>query len=282
MKLPDFSSDVLLNELRDKIGADYVEWDGSASWNAFDPFGFRQALRDKGEVDIPFSEIEINSDKTLELFGRKILVYIRDQRYAYDSQYRFHISNCRTLIDAQTHRRYDKYVASINSHGKFMVNIIHGSNWVKKDQEIELKVCKNCLSTLNYHDYLSQDAPAREKIHKDFSIASYFEEYKTQNIRKPNHTNVTAPLNNYTSDFSSIADRLKKDRNYRCEKCGINLQNDTRYLHVHHVNGIKSNNKIENLKVLCIGCHAKEPGHSHMNNLPDLKTYKRKYGWTLF
>ena len=33
-------------------------------------------------------------------------------------------------------------------------------------------------------------------------------------------------------------------------------------LHVHHMDGVKWNHNIKNLRVLCIDCHRKEPGHS--------------------
>jgi hypothetical protein len=134
MKLINFLQDGKLNSLREKMGAELVQWDGSSSWNSFDPFGFRAALREKGEVDIPFTEINISKDGTLELYGQKILVYIRDQRYSYDLEYKFHIANCATLVDAQRNQKYDKYVASINVNGKFKVNLIHGNSWVEKDK----------------------------------------------------------------------------------------------------------------------------------------------------
>jgi len=133
MKLTNFLQDNKLNSLRDKMGAELIQWDSSSNWNSFDPFGFRSALREKGEVDIPFSEINISKDGTLELYGQKILVYIRDQRYSYDLEYKFHIANCSTLIDAQRNQKYDKYVASVNVNGKFKVNLIHGNSWVEKD-----------------------------------------------------------------------------------------------------------------------------------------------------
>ncbi|MFQ3576949.1 MAG: HNH endonuclease signature motif containing protein [Cytophagales bacterium] len=276
MKLINFLEDHNLNSLRDKMGAELLQWNCSSNWNSFDPFGFRASLREKGEVDIPFSEINISKDGTLELFGQKILVYIRDQRY--DHEYKFHIANCATLIDAQRNQKYDKYVASINVNGKFKVNIIHDNRLVEKDKEVKLNVCKNCLTALNYKGYRQSHDDIKQTIYNTFSIDEFFQLYKKQTVKKPKHTNITAPINNYTKDFDTIANELKSKKKYICESCSKDLSKDKKFLHVHHIDGIKSNNSINNLKVVCIGCHANEPGHRHMKLLPEFREYIKKYG----
>lgn len=276
MKLINFLQDTKLNNLREKMGAQLTQWEGSSDWDFFDPLGFREALREKGEVDIPFSEINISSDGTLELFGQKILVYIRDQRFSHDLEYKFHIANCSTLIDAQRNQKYDRYVASINVNGKFKVNLIHGYSWVEKDREVKLNVCKNCLTTLNYKGY-RQSYGVRHLIYNSFNIEEFFQLYKKQSIKKPKFTNITAPINNYTKDFDTIASELKSKKRYTCEGCQKDLSQDKKFLHVHHIDGVKSNNSINNLKVFCIGCHAEEPGHGHMKQLPDFREYQIKY-----
>ena len=53
------------------------------------------------------------------------------------------------MSDAQKNNKYDKYVASVNTTNKFNVNIIHGNSWIEENKEIEMEVCKNCLSKLN-------------------------------------------------------------------------------------------------------------------------------------
>lgn len=273
MKLTDFRQESSFNKLRKVMNAPLIEWDGSVQWNSFDPLGFRAALNEKGEVDIPFSEINIGSDDTLELFGQKILVYIRDQRGGYNSQYKFHIANCSTLRDAQTNNRYDRYVASVNTTGIFKVNIIHGNSWADENQDVEMKVCKNCLNKLNYKNY-RKSINQRNVIYNDFDLNEFFDHYKRQNILKPKYSDITAPLNNYTRDFKEVADKIKEDENYICRHCNIDLTRTRQYLHAHHLNGIKTDNSKSNLIPLCIYCHSKQANHSHMKNHPDYRKFQ--------
>jgi hypothetical protein len=49
-------------------------------------------------------------------------------------------------------------------------------------------------------------------------------------------------------------------------------------LHAHHKNGEKSDNKKENIEILCIGCHAEEYAHSHMKSLPEYKNFILQFG----
>lgn len=281
MNLINFLEDVSLNNLRQKMGANLKKWEGKSEWSSFDPFGFREALRENGEVDIPFDEIKISSNKTLELYGEKILVYIRDQRFSHDIEYKFHIANCVTLKDAQKNKKYEKYVASVNTNGIFKVNLVHGNSWVDKDQDVELNVCRNCLTALNYKGYRDNKFRKNE-VYSNFELKDFFDLYKKQNVRKPKYTNVTAPLNNYTKDFTKIANELKVEKKYLCESCNRTFVSDKKFLHVHHIDSIKSNNRLDNLKVVCIGCHAEEPGHSHIKNLPDYREYQNKFYNRLF
>lgn len=272
MKLVDFKNDDSFNYLRKKMKAQYIKWNGVSNWTSFDPFDFRTSFLEKGEVDIPFSQIKVSEDNSLELFGEKILVYIRDQRGNYFSTYKFHISNCSTLIDARKNNKYNKYVASVNTSNKFMVNIIHSENWIEENIEVQMNVCKNCLSKLNYKGYKNRNM--KDQVYNNFNLEEFFSLYKNQSILKPKHTNITAPLNNYTSDWDEISNNIKNTVNYKCQKCFIDLSNYTKYLHVHHKDGIKSNNRSSNLIPLCIECHSNEPEHGQLKAHPDLHKFK--------
>jgi 5-methylcytosine-specific restriction endonuclease McrA len=92
------------------------------------------------------------------------------------------------------------------------------------------------------------------------------------------HSSDTAPLNVYSQDWNEISERTKRQRGYRCAKCNTVLgQSDSKFLHVHHRNGQKHDNRESNLEVLCIGCHAEEPMHGHMRALREYQEYIEQY-----
>jgi len=66
----------------------------------------------------------------------------------------------------------------------------------------------------------------------------------------------------YLSMWSQTSAAYREKVNWRCEnpKCSIDLskKNRRRYLHTHHINGDKKDNRIENFQALCILCHGLE------------------------
>ncbi len=68
----------------------------------------------------------------------------------------------------------------------------------------------------------------------------------------------------YTEDWALVSGRTKAERDFRCEQCGVRLGDHKQLLHVHHVNGHKSDNSPSNLRVLCADCHRKQASHEHM------------------
>ena len=68
----------------------------------------------------------------------------------------------------------------------------------------------------------------------------------------------------------------RKERNWTCEECEVDLSQDTRLLHTHHILG-RGFNSPQHLKALCIACHSEVQGHNFKHD----REYKRfidKYG----
>ena len=62
--------------------------------------------------------------------------------------------------------------------------------------------------------------------------------------------------NNYPSDWPQVADEIKAQSGWKCENCGESHNPETGYcLTVHHLNGVKSDCRYENLVALCQRCH---------------------------
>ena len=276
MKLPDFSENNGLNVLRQQMGAELISWRSGGDWDPID------IELDGDGKEIRPEEIEYNPDGTLGYKGRKVVVYIRDQdQYVLDSYEsidpehlrKFHVANCPTLSKMKKQGRYDRYVVATRRDGKFTVNFLNGGKLMKKGVECRLYVCKHCLKTLNYQNYRNSRRTQQDEIRESFDLNEFFEAYDSQITREPTNTDITAPVNKYSSDWEQISRQYREKVEWECEECSANLKEKKELLHVHHINFQKSDDREENLRALCLCCHAEMPQHQHMKSLPEYNQY---------
>lgn len=72
----------------------------------------------------------------------------------------------------------------------------------------------------------------------------------------------------------TLKKRLIDERGERCEYCKLTIWNDFRIpLELHHVDGDRSNNDLNNLIILCPNCHAQTATYCGRNN----KSRKQKW-----
>lgn len=243
------------------MGAELIDFELSNKVIPIDPID--KQLGEGLEVNLKDIEFETG---LASYQGRQVLLYIKDHggrvSKALDEGAqgnRYHIADCATLGEMKAKGRFDRYVVTNKLTGTFHVS---GQDWdtgQNMEGETDLKVCKNCLKHLNYQGY--QNKP-KAPIFKSFELTDFFDTYSSFFKFMPSGT---ANSNvGYSDDWDDISKRIREKFNYQCQQCGLNLQQNKRLLHVHHINGVKSDNSRANLTPLCCDCHRKQPFHQHM------------------
>jgi hypothetical protein len=281
MKLPDFLTYQELNNLRKAMRAELGTFT-PAPLSILTPEEIEQ-LQTEG-IEIPIDDVAILNDGTFVYKGRRVIVHIRDVT-EYGDRYslpKFHLAMCSTLETMIEKGRYKKrYVVSSRDDGIFKIHKIRNSNVKKSDERLD--ICQNCLEELHYEGFsLQMTTHKRAMAVQKFSVKSFFDEFGRSCVwAMPKYGDHYAPSNVYSVQFYRIARAIKEQRGYRCENldCRLDLShaNDRRFLHAHHIDGDKSDNHPANIRLLCVGCHAKQFQHSHLRDSPDYAQFISKF-----
>lgn len=285
MKLPNFLESAPLNSLRQVMGATRL---GDLTLRgSVDVLTVEELERLSGVgVDVSADQVRVLPDGTLAYKDSRVVLYIRDQPISPRGDGpsyipKFHISECRTYLEKKAAGQVQKFVVATRPNGEFAINLT-GRGGPRPAQFHRLDVCQNCLEALAYDGFYSaMDRTERVRRVSAFSLPEFFEKYPRAFMSGAGHdTDLTAPLNDYPPGFSEFARRIKAASGYRCTACardcsGVELR---RFLHAHHVNGIKYDSSLKNMRVLCFKCHMEQPNHGHMRAHPDYAEFCRAFG----
>ena len=95
-------------------------------------------------------------------------------------------------------------------------------------------------------------------IHKMYEqIEADTSHFKGQGWNKDNYNYDAFSINSYKKNGKSTRQALIHLRGLKCENCGIaEWLGQPINLEVHHINGDRTDNRLENLQLLCPNCHS--------------------------
>ncbi|WP_415903215.1 HNH endonuclease [Neptuniibacter sp. QD29_5] len=250
-------------------------------------FELDKDLSSTAGLDIQLEDLELENG-VLSVKGRQVLLFIPDQGQAIDEVLggikegrKFHVADCKTLNSMRQKNRFNRYKATYNTSGLFKVYGVSYETGDSVEGEAELRVCKNCLSYLNYKGYRHGKGLPKKQIYNEYDISEFLSEYSTLFSSMPDRSQVV-DKGGYSDDWAEVSTNYRATVNFCCEQCGVDLNSNKRLLHTHHISGNKRENHPDNLKALCIDCHRKQPHHDYMRvtheNMLFLNGLRREQG----
>lgn len=189
---------------------------------------------------------------------RQVFLYKKDYHLSRWTP-RYHICKCETIDEFISIGRFKQHYVRANTEPVPVIDLDDG----RRLKHISgLPLCNNCRRmVLGYGNMTSTD---------------FVEMLKSANDnQEEDHEGVELDLFGYTKDWDMISKTYREKHDYTCEVCGLKIEDEyyRQYIHVHHKNGDKLNNKENNLQCLCLYCHA----HVDDHHLKRLTTGANKY-----
>lgn len=129
-------------------------------------------------------------------------------------------------------------------------------------------VCLNCGKELNKHEYTYCSI----KCHREYEEKVNLENWKSGKD--------SGGHEGYGSLKPFVRRFVFERAQYKCEKCGWSEHNPFTgklALEIDHINGDSSNNRPENLRVLCPNCHSLTEFHGILNKGRGRRKFREAY-----
>lgn len=172
----------------------------------------------------------------------QVYMYKRDYRLNTYGKPRYHICKCQTIQGFIKSGGFNQHYRYANTQ---QVDVLNMDNNNIKEVVDDLPLCSYCAEIMKRHFKSDMTSDGFVEVLKAAGEATEKEETEVD-------------VFGYVKDWPKISEAKRSVENYTCEQCGYQAKNafDRRFIQVHHIDGNKLNNKQENLKCLCIRCHA--------------------------
>ena len=190
-----------------------------------------------GEIEFTDDGIFVNSDG----IKRQIFLYKRSYHLELYGKPRFHIRKCQTITSFMRNGNSIPEYRRANTETVWVRDMDDNN----EDKEVsDLPLCKYCLA-IAQEGYAGMDTSDFVEILKNAAESMPEED-------------VEVDIFGYTKDWEMISRAFRDTHNYTCYKCGIEITDpfDQQYIHTHHINLRKTDNRTANLQCLCIRCHS--------------------------
>lgn len=172
----------------------------------------------------------------------QVFMYKRDYHLGYGKPPKYHICQCQVIQQFMAEGRFKESYRYANTEEVIVQDLDDHRREVAMKN---LPLCSFCAGMMKRHFQSNMNSNDFVEILKAAGEATE-EESKEVDIF------------GYVKEWPKISEAKRELENYTCEQCGYQANNafDRRFIQVHHIDGNKLNNKKENLKCLCIRCHA--------------------------
>lgn len=209
----------------------------AADYTEFEPEEVTEDDIEKGTIEFTDEGIfvTLGNGKKQQAFVYKKYYHLREF-----GKPRFHICRCKTLDDFISRGIFNDQYRKTNQDRVKVVNLDNNNC----NEEIsELPLCRNCLAKIRTYGNVN---------------STQFVEILKQLYGNIEQDLVQTDIFGYTRDWEFISRAYREAHDYTCEECGLRIDSpfDRQYMHVHHIDADKTNNKEDNLRCLCLRCHS--------------------------
>jgi hypothetical protein len=208
--------------------------------------------------ELDFSNVQVGGDGFFRKNNYPVLAYIRRGRGRVEAR-AYHFTYCDVIKKLPASAFY----CTNEYENGFLVDIEKPNGDLFISKTIDMPACILCVG--EYYN-LKGNANFDERVRKSKNISAREILAKAGDLFKPSIWK-SKMYQHWDKPWSQISTEIRALASWCCVSCNRNFsQGRQKWLHVHHVNSDRNDNHINNLRPLCLGCHAEQPGHGKLKN----------------